>query len=167
MVNKIWSQEIDECSPMERWQSKIRRLRRHMRGWAKNVSGTYKKEKKELLDKLSYLDKKSKDNLLSPHEADLKNCLNSRLAHLLHEEEIKWYQRVKTKNLLKGNSNTKYFHLLANGKHRKTRIYQLQDGNKTITGDKELKKYHVLAFSVLHRKIISICMRLVRMIFLR
>jgi hypothetical protein len=60
MVNKIWSQEIDECSPMERWQSKIRRLRRHLRGWAKNVSGTYKKEKKELLDKLSYLDKNQK-----------------------------------------------------------------------------------------------------------
>jgi hypothetical protein len=63
------------------------------------------------------------------------------LAHLLREEEIKWYQRAKTKNMLEADSNMKYFHLLTNGKHRKTRIYQLQDGNKTITGDKELKKY--------------------------
>jgi hypothetical protein len=59
MVKKIWSMEIHELSPMERWQTKIRRIRRHLRGWAKNISGTYKKEKKELLDKLSYLDKKS------------------------------------------------------------------------------------------------------------
>jgi hypothetical protein len=58
----------------------------------KNVSGTYKKEKEVLLDKPSYLDKKSKDSLLSPHEVDLKNCLSNRLAHLLREEEVKWYQ---------------------------------------------------------------------------
>jgi hypothetical protein len=92
MVKKIWSMEIHELSPMERWQTKIRRIRRHLRGWAKNISGTYKKEKKELLDKLSYLDKKSEQTLLSPQEVDLKNCLNNRLAHLLREEEVKWYQ---------------------------------------------------------------------------
>ena len=37
--------------------------------------------------------------------------------------------------------NTKYFHLIANGKHRKTRIFQLEDGEKIIKGDDELKKY--------------------------
>jgi hypothetical protein len=30
---------------------------------------------------------------------------------------------------------------VANGKHCKTRIFQLQDGNKTIEGDIALKKY--------------------------
>jgi hypothetical protein len=38
------------------------------------------------------------------------------LAHLLQEEEIKWYQRAKVKELLEGDSNTKYFQLIANGK---------------------------------------------------
>ena len=37
--------------------------------------------------------------------------------------------------------NTKYFQLIANGKHRKTRIFQLEDGDKIIKGDEELKKY--------------------------
>jgi hypothetical protein len=37
--------------------------------------------------------------------------------------------------------NTKYFQLLANGKHRKTRILQLQDEDKIIKGDDTLKKY--------------------------
>jgi hypothetical protein len=31
--------------------------------------------------------------------------------------------------------NTKYFYFLANGKHRKTRIFQLQDEDKIIEGD--------------------------------
>jgi hypothetical protein len=34
-----------------------------------------------------------------------------------------------------------YFHLLANGRHRKSRIYQLEDGVRKICGDEELKKY--------------------------
>jgi hypothetical protein len=43
-----------------------------LRGWAKNVSGTNKKEKKWLLDKLDVLDKKAKVSLLSAQEADLR-----------------------------------------------------------------------------------------------
>ena len=37
--------------------------------------------------------------------------------------------------------NTKYFQLIANGKHRKTRIFQLEDDGKIIKGDEQLKKY--------------------------
>jgi hypothetical protein len=67
--------------------------------------------------------------------------LHNRLGHLLREEELKWYQRSKAKLLLEGDSNTKYFHLLANGRHRKTWIFQLEDGGRKICGDEELKKY--------------------------
>jgi hypothetical protein len=105
------------------------------------VSATYKKEKKELLDKLVALDKKAEETLLDPHEIDLKCFLNNRLAQLLREEELKWYQRAKTKHFLQGDMNTKYFHLIANGKHRKTRIFQLRDNDKVVEGDEQLKKY--------------------------
>jgi hypothetical protein len=53
---------------------------------------------------------------------------------LLREEEIKWYQPTKVKELLEGDSNTKYFQLVANGKHRKTRIFQLQHEESVIEG---------------------------------
>lgn len=42
---------------------------------------------------------------------------------------------------MRGDSNTKYFQLVASGKHRKSRIYQLRDGNKVIQGDEALKKH--------------------------
>jgi hypothetical protein len=102
---------------------KIRRLRQHLRAWAKHTSMVNKKEKKELLDKLDSLDKKAKTSLLSPQELDVKQCLNVQLSHLLREEEIKWYQRSKAKHLLEGDTNTKYFHLLVNGRHIKSRIF--------------------------------------------
>jgi hypothetical protein len=72
---------------------------------------------------------------------DLKQCLHNRLSQMLREEELKWYQRSKDKHLLEGDSNTKYFHLLANGRHRKYHIFQLQDGGRRICGDEELKRY--------------------------
>jgi hypothetical protein len=71
------------------------------------------------------LDKKADGSILSPQEVDFKQCLQNRLCQLLREEEIKWYQRSKARNLLEGDSNTKYFQLLTNGRHGKTRIFQL------------------------------------------
>ena len=67
--------------------------------------------------------------------------MSNRLAALLREEEAKWYQRAKTKGLFESDSNTKYFQLIANGKHRKTRIYKLQEGDIIISGDADLKKH--------------------------
>jgi len=90
---------------------------------------------------LDQLDKKSKNERFEGWEIDLKQTLKTRLVQLLREEGIKWYQRGKTTKILQGDMNTKYFHLIANGKHRKTRIFQLEDGEKIIKGDDELKKY--------------------------
>lgn len=139
MVAQIWSQDWGGTSALEKWQNKIRKVRQHLRGWAKNISGSNKKEKKEILSKLDILDKKAETVLLSTQEIDTKNFLRNRLAAMLREDEIKWYQRAKTKGLLEGDSNTKYFHLVANGKHKKTRIYRLMNGDNVITEDIDLK----------------------------
>jgi len=141
MVTEVWNSTLVDGSPIERWQAKIRRLRQYLRGWAKSVSGAYKKEKIAILNKLDELDKKAEITALSEGELDLKHVLNERLAELLREEEIKWYQRAKVKHLLECDANTKYYHLLANGRHRKTRIFQLEDENNIITGDAQLKEH--------------------------
>jgi hypothetical protein len=71
MVSEIWNSVYDNEDKMRSWQLKIRRLRQHLRGWAKHTSGVNKKEK-ELLDKLDSLDKKAETSLLTPHELDVK-----------------------------------------------------------------------------------------------
>jgi exonuclease III len=58
MVQDVWNSVIVTGTPLERWQAKIRRLRQYLRGWAKNISGAYKKEKQTLLNKLDEIDKK-------------------------------------------------------------------------------------------------------------
>jgi hypothetical protein len=89
MVKEVWESVSEEDDNMRRWHAKIRRLRQYLRGWAKNISGANKKEKKELLNKLDGLDKKAKESLLSAQEADLKQCLHNCLSQLLREEELK------------------------------------------------------------------------------
>ena len=58
VVIQTWQQECRGNTSLERWQHKIRRLRQFLRGWAKNKSGHYKKEKKERISMLDQLDKK-------------------------------------------------------------------------------------------------------------
>jgi hypothetical protein len=139
MVANIWRSEYSGSSPLQRWQYKIRRLRQHLRGWASNLVGSYKKEKNTLLALLQDLDKKAEIDRLSDHEIDLKHYLKERLVLLLREEEIKWYERAKVKTLLEGDANTRFFHLVANGKHRKQLIYRLEDDNGVAVSSDRLK----------------------------
>jgi hypothetical protein len=141
LVTEVWQKENRGFSPLQRWQNKIRRLRQFLRGWAQNMKGAYSKEKQELMRKPDELDRKAESMLLSQQELDLKQSVKERLAQLLREEEIHWFQRAKTTKMLKGDRNTKYFHLIANGKRRKTRIFRLEQEEGIIEGDANLKKY--------------------------
>ena len=71
---------------------------------------------------IDVLDKKVETSLLSPQELELRYHLKGQLTKLLREEEIYSLQRSKATKLLQGDDNTKYFHLVANGRHRKTKI---------------------------------------------
>ena len=64
-----------------------------------------------------------------------------KIAKLLREEELKWYQRSKAQLILQGDSNTRYFHSIANGRHRKKRIHSLVQDEGTIEGQEQLKSY--------------------------
>jgi hypothetical protein len=115
-----------------------------LRGWAKNANGNFKREKEELFRLAGELDLKAESQILSQQELDLKQSVKERITQLLREEEIKWFQRAKTKNLLDGDNNTKYFtenHMVANGKRRKTRIFELEQEGEIIRGQENLKVF--------------------------
>jgi hypothetical protein len=81
---------------------------------------------------LHNLDKKAENDRLTNHEINLKHYLKERLVSLLREEELKWYERAKVKTFFEGDANTGFFHLVANGKHRKQQIYRLEDDNGVV-----------------------------------
>jgi hypothetical protein len=126
---------------MQQWQNKIRRLRRFLRGWARNLVSQNKNHKSNLLAKIDVLNRKAETCLLSPQEEHLRYHLKGQLTKLLREKEIRWLQRSKATRLLQGDDNNKYFHLVANGRHRKTKIVQLEQEHGIIVGDANLKNF--------------------------
>jgi hypothetical protein len=88
-------------------------------GWAKNLSSIYKKENNRLLAIIEELDLKAETTPLSISQQKVLRDANEGINKLRRDEETKWAQRAKVKHVQEGGNNTKYFHLIANGKHRK------------------------------------------------
>ena len=94
-------------------------------GWAKHLSGIYKVEKERLLTLIQSQDLKAESTILQPTELHAKLEAEMRLKELLREEELKWALRAKVRKVVQGDANTQFFHLIANGKHKKKRIFLL------------------------------------------
>lgn len=154
-VAKVWNDTKKANTPMQMWQNKIRVVRKFLKGWAKNVVGENRIRKNFLVQQIDVIDRKSENVLLTPQEIEFKNCLNSELAMLPREEEIYWLQRSKATRLLKGDDNTKYFQLLANGHHRKTRIFQLEQDEGVIVAEENLKNYIIDFYKELFGELLS------------
>jgi hypothetical protein len=141
MITREWNIVTKGASPIERWQNKIRHLRCFLKGWAKNMSGQYKKERERLSILIDELDIKAETTILSVDERERLRKANDSINKLRRDEEAKWAQRAKVKHVQEGGNNTKYFHLIANGKHRRKKIFQLEQDEGTIVGEENLKMY--------------------------
>jgi hypothetical protein len=100
-----------------------------------------KRKKERLLNIIDHLDLKAESDLLSVNEREDLKKANESLNKLRRDEESKWAQRAKVKHIQEWGNNTKYFHLIANGKHRKKKIFQLEQEEGTIVGEHNLKVY--------------------------
>jgi mannosylglycoprotein endo-beta-mannosidase len=72
---------------------------------------------------------------------EMKKMLENQLKNIIKEEEIKWIQRAKEKEILEGDNNTRYYHSIANGRRRKTLITNLNQDEGLIEGQENLKRY--------------------------
>jgi hypothetical protein len=141
MVRRVWERPVAGNNPILRWNNKIRAMRKHLSGWARHVTGILKKEKLRLSTTIDSLEALAEVRPLSAQEIELKSQSNAQIASLLREEELKWYQRSKAQFILEGDSNTRYFHGIANGRHRKKRIHSLVQDDERIEGHEQLKAY--------------------------
>ena len=72
------------------------------------------------------LELKAETSILDTSELETKMEAELRLKELLREEELKWALRAKVRKIVQGEDNTQFFHMIANGKHNKKRIFQLE-----------------------------------------
>ena len=95
------------------------------------------------------LDNKAKFSQLNDDELNLKNTLNERLAQLLREEEIKCTKGKAEKIYWNEMQILNISNQWLIGKHRKTRTFQLEQEDGTISGDACLKKFITKYYKIL------------------
>ena len=121
-VIKIWSAKY-HGDTIEQWQRRMRVFRQKVRGWILNSDAWYRKIKKEILMKLDATDKNAEIMGLFAHDREEQRSLRSQLHRLLKQEEMKWLQRYKDKEIKDGDCNTKYYHAKVNERRIKTEFF--------------------------------------------
>jgi hypothetical protein len=105
---------------------------------------------------------------LSAQEIELKSQSNVQIVGLLRKEELKWYQRSKAQFILEEDSNTRYFHGVANGRRRKKHIHSLVQDEVKIEGHASNSSLILIitikVYSVLLGKVLSPWMKSKRII---
>jgi hypothetical protein len=94
-----------------------------------------------LLIIIDILERKAGITPLDEEERTAMRNAQDKVVKLRRQEESKWAQRAKVKYIQEGGDNTKYFHLIANGKHRRKKNYRLEQDEGTIIGQENLKNY--------------------------
>ena len=106
------------------------------------MQGELRKKKKELQIELSTLEELEEISTLSRGQIMRKQWVICENLKLLEQEEVCWLQRSHETWLLKGDSNTEYFHKCANGRKRKNLVISLEK-------DGELMYFRYLSLSIL------------------
>jgi len=132
-VIEIWNKPVSGQNLVQHWNRKLEALRKHLRGWARHHHGVYKAQKDNLQAVVTNLDTQAETRLLKDEERNHLETARDELIKLLREEELKYYQRAKV--------NTRYFQMVANGKHHKKRILSLEHEGGKIEGQHNLKGY--------------------------
>ena len=105
------------------------------------MQGELRKKKKELQIELSTLEELEEISTLSRGQIMRKQWVICENLKLLEQEEVYWLQRSHETWLLKGDSNTEYFHKCANGRKRKNLVISLEKDGELIEGDENLLKH--------------------------
>lgn len=137
-VGEIWSRKVTAKSTIDIWCIKMNRVKKFLKGWGQSFKGHTRTYKGILKEELENLEKIEEDNFLDAEKLNRKTFIQFELLRLLEEEESYWHKRANSTWLLKGDSNTAFFHRVANGKKRKNTIFSLKHEDQTIEGDEAL-----------------------------
>jgi hypothetical protein len=140
-MKEIWEEQAVTDSVVDNWHIKLNRVKKFLKGWGLNLKGQTRRYKLMLQKELDVLEQKEEENMLSPDLLDRKTFIQTELMRLLEEEELYWHKRSNTNWLLKGDNNTDYFHKKANGKKRRSIIFNLDRDGECMNKDEEMIKH--------------------------
>lgn len=137
-IAKIWDKTVTGVTSIDRWEKKLRMLRKHSKGWNKKCKGIYRRKKEKILSQIDKLDQYCETHGMDTSVREEWRRLEPSLFYVVREERVKWLQRSNEKDLIEGDNYTRYYHAKANGRKRKGQIHCLLQEEGQITEQNNL-----------------------------
>ncbi|XP_019152396.1 PREDICTED: uncharacterized protein LOC109149189 [Ipomoea nil] len=103
--------------------------------WNKSVFGNIENRKRKLMARIDGIQRcmgsQSSNGLIK-----LERKLRKELEEVLHQEELKWFQKSKEDWILSGDLNTKYYHAATMVRRTRNKVYGLKDDNDNWVSEK-------------------------------
>jgi hypothetical protein len=90
---------------MDRWQFKIRALRKKIKGWNRNIEAARNKRKKDILAEIDLLDSKGEPVTLDAKQRKNRQDLKEELERVWKVEEIRARQCARDRDIKEGDKN--------------------------------------------------------------
>lgn len=138
VVSAAWNEHSGHEEPFQTHLHKLKRTSQKLRKWSKTLFAQSKIQLHMALEVILHLDLAQEQRLLSQYERDLRQRLERKIIGLAVLEKACKRQNSRITNL-KGDANTRYFHLRVNHWRRKNFIHRLKHNNGWVTehGQKE------------------------------
>jgi hypothetical protein len=89
LVKQCWGVECHLVNPIDRWEFKMRNLRKKIKGWSCNIEAEMRGTKETMLIELDGMDKAAKHQQLNAQELDRRKSLRNKMDKFWRIEEIK------------------------------------------------------------------------------
>jgi hypothetical protein len=140
MVNKAWDFEVNSSDPMVVWQTKIRLLRKKIKGWSRNIGADLKRKKASILTEIDELGMLVEQQELTPQERERRRYLRIELDGICKMKKSR-LDRDLGREIKEGDRNTTYFFAVANYRRRKKPINRLEDDESEIVDTPVMLKH--------------------------
>ena len=108
-----------------KFMRKLKFVKPKLPGWNKGIFGDLRKRKFTITLDIGRIDRLEQEGNLSQNLIALRNLRRKELGGVLLNKEVHWRQSSRIKWIKEGDSNSKFFHRVANGRRKKKFINSL------------------------------------------
>jgi mannosylglycoprotein endo-beta-mannosidase len=123
LVTAKWKEIQGKCPEgaysLEKWHGGVAALRNVLKGWGCNIRGEYRRRREDILGQIRKIDdEEGGGDVTQENSYEERSLLEEELERLMEAEDCTGNKEGGQWSL-EGDSNTTFFHLVANGRRRK------------------------------------------------